>query len=178
LDLNDESIRALFQLIDELDFTEFTLESGDTRIVIRRGDPARSDSEAPSHQGMDELAARRAAEVQVPAEAPAPAPPPTPTLDTDAEPPDTTEVRAPMLGTFYRAPKPGEPPFVAVGDRVETGMVVGIIEVMKLMNSVTAPFAGVVADVCADNGQLVEFEQVLFRVIPDVEAEAGADVPP
>ena len=71
-----------------------------------------------------------------------------------------------MLGTFYRAPAPGEPPYVEVGMAVEPSTVVCLIEVMKMMNSVPAGAAGVVAEVCAENAALVEFGQPLFRLEP------------
>jgi biotin carboxyl carrier protein len=74
------------------------------------------------------------------------------------------EVASPMVGTFYRAPSPGAPPFVEVGSAVESGTQVCIIEVMKLMNSVVAGVSGVVAEVCAQNGAPVQYGDVLFRV--------------
>ena len=77
-----------------------------------------------------------------------------------------SEVPAPLLGAFYRAPKPGAAPFVEVGDSVEADTVIGIIEVMKLMNSVPAGIAGVVTEILAQNGQLVEHGQPLIRVRP------------
>jgi biotin carboxyl carrier protein len=75
-------------------------------------------------------------------------------------------VEAPMIGTFYRAPGPGEPPFVEVGSTVEPTTVVCIIEVMKMMNSVPAGVAGTVVEVCGENAQPVEYGQPLFRVQP------------
>jgi acetyl-CoA carboxylase biotin carboxyl carrier protein len=75
-------------------------------------------------------------------------------------------IDAPMLGTFYRAPAPGAAPFVEVGTRVEPDDVVCIIEVMKMMNSVTAGVAGTIAEVRVENAQLVEYGQPLFRVEP------------
>jgi acetyl-CoA carboxylase biotin carboxyl carrier protein len=77
------------------------------------------------------------------------------------------EITAPMVGTFYRAAAPDAPPFVEVGARVEEQTQVCIIEVMKLMSSVTAGARGVVAEVCRDNGDAVEFGDVLFRVLPE-----------
>ncbi len=71
---------------------------------------------------------------------------------------------APLLGTFYRAPKPGAPPFVEVGAAVEADTIVGIIEVMKLMNTVRAGVRGTVAEVLAADGALVEFGEILLRV--------------
>lgn len=74
-------------------------------------------------------------------------------------------MRAPFLGTFYSSPKPGEPVFVKPGDRVEPDTVVCIIEVMKLVNSITAGMAGVIAAVHARDGDLVEFDQPLFTLV-------------
>lgn len=73
-------------------------------------------------------------------------------------------VRAPLLGTFYRAPKPGAPPYVAVGDTVDAETVIGIIEVMKLMNPVRAGVSGTVAAITAEDSQLVEFDEPLMFV--------------
>ena len=79
---------------------------------------------------------------------------------------DGVAIVAPMLGTFYRAPAPGEAPFVDVGSAVEPDTIVGIIEVMKMMNSVHAGVAGTIAEVCAENGEPVEYGAPLFRVEP------------
>jgi acetyl-CoA carboxylase biotin carboxyl carrier protein len=73
-------------------------------------------------------------------------------------------VVSPLLGVFYRAPKPGEPPFVNLGDAVEEDTVVGIIEVMKLMNTVRAGVRGEVIAIPAQNGELVEYGETLMRV--------------
>jgi acetyl-CoA carboxylase biotin carboxyl carrier protein len=91
--------------------------------------------------------------------------------DDEAAPADATTdglltVAAPMLGTFYRAPAPGAPPFVDVGTRVEPETVVCLIEVMKMMNPVRAGVAGTIVEVCVDNAELVEYEAALFQVRP------------
>nr|WP_245713034.1 biotin/lipoyl-containing protein [Micromonospora nigra] len=83
-----------------------------------------------------------------------------------AEPPTRAVVRAPMVGTFHCAPEPGAAPYVAVGDRVRPGQVVGIVEAMKLMNEVTAERAGRVAEVLAVDGQPVEYDQPLLALDP------------
>jgi acetyl-CoA carboxylase biotin carboxyl carrier protein len=79
---------------------------------------------------------------------------------------DGVAIVAPMLGTFYRAPAPGEAPFVDVGSAVEPDTIVCIIEVMKMMNSVHAGVAGTIAEVCVENGEPVEYGSRLFRVEP------------
>ena len=75
-----------------------------------------------------------------------------------------TAVEAPLVGTFYQAPSPEEAPFVTVGQKVKKGDVVGIIEAMKLMNEITAPCDGIIETIDAENGQMVEFHQVLMRI--------------
>ncbi|KAE8765457.1 acetyl-CoA carboxylase biotin carboxyl carrier protein, partial [Georgenia thermotolerans] len=96
--------------------------------------------------------------------APAPAAPAPAGLSAHALPPGHVIVKAPMLGTFYRSPRPGEPAFAEVGDIVEADAVLCIIEVMKLMNSVPAGVRGEVAAVFARDGDLVEFDQPLYAI--------------
>ena len=82
----------------------------------------------------------------------------------------THVVRAPMVGTVYRAPEPGGRPFVQVGDRVVAGQVVAVIEAMKLMNRVESPWSGTLTEILVEDADVVEFDQVLARITP---AEAG-----
>lgn len=101
-----------------------------------------------------------------PAAAAAPAAPvPPPPASTDRT--GLVAVRSPAVGAFWVAPSPGQPPFVAVGDHVAADTQLAIVEVMKLMNPVTAPDAGEVVEVCAGNADLVEYDQVLFWLRPD-----------
>src|SRR5262249_19095517 len=79
---------------------------------------------------------------------------------------DGHPIKAPLVGTFYRASQPGAPPFVNEGDTVDAGQTVGIVEAMKLMNQVTADVAGKVAQIVAEDGQWVEFEQTLMLIEP------------
>jgi acetyl-CoA carboxylase biotin carboxyl carrier protein len=83
-------------------------------------------------------------------------------------------IRAPMLGTFYRAPSPGEKPFVEVGQRVRADDTVCLIEVMKLFNSIRAGVDGEVVEILADNGGLVEFDQPLIFIAPGAKVQADA----
>ena len=101
-----------------------------------------------------------------PGGAPGPAPAPG---GGDAEPAGAQlkEIRSPMVGTFYMAPEPGAAPYVKVGTRVNPGQTVCIIEAMKIMNEIEAELAGSVREVCVEDGQPVEFGQVLFRVDPN-----------
>jgi acetyl-CoA carboxylase biotin carboxyl carrier protein len=81
--------------------------------------------------------------------------------------PQLKEIRSPMVGTFYKAPEPGAEPYIKVGNRVTPGQTVCIIEAMKIMNEIEAEIAGVVREISVDDGQPVEFGQVLFRVDPN-----------
>jgi acetyl-CoA carboxylase biotin carboxyl carrier protein len=94
--------------------------------------------------------------------------PPVPSQGT--EPPDEPagpRITAPLVGTFYRAPGPGEPPFVEVGDVVSEGQQVGIVEAMKLMNPVEATHSGTVAEVLVEDGEMVEYSQPLIVLARD-----------
>ncbi|MGH7680151.1 MAG: acetyl-CoA carboxylase biotin carboxyl carrier protein [Gemmatimonadaceae bacterium] len=77
------------------------------------------------------------------------------------------EVKSPMVGTYYSAPEPGAKQFVAVGDRVQKGQTLCIIEAMKIMNEIESEFTGVVKDILAQDAQPVEYGQVLFRIDPN-----------
>jgi len=90
--------------------------------------------------------------------APAAAPAPASTLK---------EIKSPMVGTFYKAPEPGAEAYVKVGGRVATGQTVCIIEAMKIMNEIEAEVSGVIREILAEDGQPVEFGQVLYRVDPN-----------
>jgi acetyl-CoA carboxylase biotin carboxyl carrier protein len=81
-------------------------------------------------------------------------------------PSNETEIVAPVLGTFYRRQSPENPPLVEVGDTVEAGALLGLIEVMKTYHEVTAPVAGTIASVLAEDGHYVEYGQPLFRLSP------------
>ncbi len=86
-----------------------------------------------------------------------------------SEEPEGVVIPAPMIGTFYRSPGPGEPPFVEADDEVSTGQTIGIIEAMKIMNEIASEFSGKVAEFLVENGQPVEYGQPLLRLIPAVE---------
>lgn len=79
---------------------------------------------------------------------------------------DGIAIKSPMLGTFYRAPVPGEAPFVEVGSKVNADDIIGIIDVMKLMNTIKSGYRGVVKEICVENEQMVEFGQVLMVIDP------------
>jgi acetyl-CoA carboxylase biotin carboxyl carrier protein len=145
-ELSAEDVRRILELVDQSHFGELRLEMGDLRIYVRKaGVPPGPSS---------------------PAAAP-PAPEPEAPEPADPEPDGRlTYVTAPMVGTFYRAPAPDQPPFVEPGDTVAAGDAVGIIEVMKLFNSITAGVDGTVAEVLAENGAAVAHGQRLVAIEP------------
>jgi acetyl-CoA carboxylase biotin carboxyl carrier protein len=99
---------------------------------------------------------------------PAPAAHPEDTAPRALAPaPHLKEIRSPMVGTFYKAPEPGAEPYIKVGNRVTPGQTVCIIEAMKIMNEIEAEVAGTVREISVEDGQPVEFGQVLFRVDPN-----------
>jgi acetyl-CoA carboxylase biotin carboxyl carrier protein len=146
--LDDDDVREILRLIDSSGLDELRIETPGLSLHVRRGGaPASTAAEAPRPL--------------------APPPVPEPAAAVPLPSSGAVAVAAPMLGTFYRAEAPGAPPFVEVGDRVEVGSIVCLIEVMKLMNHVASDTAGRVVEVCAGDGELVEFGQPLVRVEPD-----------
>ena len=154
MSFSHDDVQRLIKLLDSSHFDELHLEAEGIKLTLRRnGAPAVSTAPAAAPSIAPPPPAR--------ATAVAPVVTAQPTSD-----PTLVEIRAPMLGTFYGAPKPGADPFVAIGARITADSAVGIIEVMKLMNSVAAGVEGVLVDVLVRDGDLVEFEQVLMRVRP------------
>ena len=151
MSLTAADVAEIMKLIEESTFDELNLEIDGIKLTLRRGGGAESSS-APA------VAAASAPPVAPATPAPAA---PTKVAVTD---PNVREVPAPLLGTFYRAPKPGAAPFVEVGSVVEEDTVVGIIEVMKLMNTVRAGLRGTVTEVLIRDGELVEYGAPLLRV--------------
>lgn len=163
MSFSHEDVQRLLQLLDSSHFDELHLEAEGVKLTLRRGGATSSPGAAASPPSAVASASGPRTLPEAPS-APAAVP-------VAAAPPATSdasllEVRAPMLGTYYGAPKPGAAPFVTVGGPVSADSAVGIIEVMKLMNSISAGVDGVVVEVLVRDGDLVEFDQVLMRVRP------------
>ena len=152
--LTAKDVAEIMRLLEQSSFDSLSLEMNGVKLNLRRGAavPAR---EVP----VSAAASQPAAESQ-----------PSRVQVRKTKPPSEAglaEVVSPLLGIFYRAPKPGEPPFVEVGSKVNEETVVGIVEVMKLMNSVHAGVKGEVVEILAANAALVEYGEVLLRVRPE-----------
>lgn len=159
--METKEIRQLLRALAEYEASEFTLDTGEYKLTVKRGAQvvvAAAPVAAPAVpvQSAAPVAAPAGGEV-----APATAPAAAPTSST------FTEVLAPIVGTFYASPSPDAPAFVSVGDHVKPGTVLCIIEAMKLMNEIEAEVAGVVREVAVGNEDPVEYGQVLFRIEPD-----------
>ena len=159
-----EDIENLIEQFKRSDWKEMHLKT-DTLEVFLSNDPA---ARAPVDPGASPVAPPAAADV-VPgtAEAVATTPPAASTAPSQITIPEgMVAVRAPNLGTFYRAPKPGAPAYVEVGQQIDADTEVCLIEVMKLFTPVKAGVAGTVREVCVDDAAMVEFEQVLVIIEP------------
>lgn len=154
MSISHDDVERIIRLLEASHFDELHLELDGLKLDLRRGGSQAGGLRVPAP------AAALAASTPVAADMPAAAPAAASVGD------GVLEVRAPMLGTFFRAPKPGAEPFVSIGSRVEPDTVIGIVEVMKLMNSVTAGVSGEVVEIVAPDAQLVEYDQVLVRVRP------------
>ena len=160
MELSEDDVLHILKLIDESHFDYFQLEVGDLKITVSKGDPIPLTPAAQS-------AVAAPTTVTAPKPAPAAAPAPKPEAPKAAPiPPGMAPITAPLLGTFYVAPEPGAPPFVKVGDTVTEDTTAGLIEVMKVFNSVRSGVKGVITEVVAQNGQFVEHGQTLFLVKP------------
>ena len=144
--LGPKDLDEVMTLFDRSGFAEMKLEAGDLKLHLRKHGAQPASTFAPT---------AAAAPVAAPALVLSQLPPPGA---------GEVDVPSPLLGVFYRAPKPGEPPFIAVGQTVEEDTIIGIVEVMKLMNSVRAGVRGEVIAVHAANAGLVEYDQPLIRI--------------
>jgi acetyl-CoA carboxylase biotin carboxyl carrier protein len=163
VNLSAEDVQEILQLLDAAQLDELHLETDRFTLTLRRSADGgwTQQSQVRSTPAVEAVEPARSAAGPAPSE---PAPP------VPGGPPSAAglwEVRAPLLGTFYRAPQPGAAPFVQVGSRVEEDTVVGIVETMKLMNSVAAGACGRVAEICLRDAQFVTQGTVLLRIDPE-----------
>ena len=160
--MNQKELKELIEFLIEKDIAEFELERGDVKVRIKRG------AEYPAPSAQPAIFAVPAVAGPV-AEAGSPGlgavAPPAPPKETVVEE-NLHMVKSPIVGTFYEAPSPGAPPFAKVGDTVEVGQVLCIVEAMKLLNEIESDVAGEVIKKLAVNGQPIEYGQELFAIRP------------
>lgn len=148
--MNIKDIKALAAVLQQADLTALEYSEGELRIRLERAAP------------------KTVAHCAVPACETAAAPVPAPALSPMEEKNDynnLNEVKAPMVGVFYAAPSPDAQPFVRVGDNVEKGQIICLIEAMKLMNDITAPVSGRIVDICAQDGAVLEYGQTIMKIV-------------
>jgi acetyl-CoA carboxylase biotin carboxyl carrier protein len=151
-----DEIRELIQLAMETGIAELEVQRGENRVRIRRGLAQGQEILIPATENVASSAPPSSRRVP-----PAPAVPVAPEPDANL-----VLVKSPIVGTFYEAPSPGAPPFVRVGDNIESGKVLCIIESMKLMNEIEAEIAGILESKLVRNGQPVEYGEALFAIRP------------
>jgi acetyl-CoA carboxylase biotin carboxyl carrier protein len=150
LSLTAKDVAEIMRLLEESTFDSLSLEMDGVKLSLQRRS-ARSAQRGDSPEPGAETTLSR------------------PMPGTKVKPPSEPgliDVTSPLLGIFYRAPRPGEPPFVEVGCKLEEDTIVGIIEVMKLMNSVRSGVRGEIVEFLATNGAPVEYGEILLRVRP------------
>jgi acetyl-CoA carboxylase biotin carboxyl carrier protein len=168
MELTEDDVLHILKLIDESKFDYFQLEVGELKITVSKGEPIPLASSSASARVTPSPASGVSEPSKATPAAPAPiAQNPAPKLDAQAAAAEgLVPITAPLLGTFYVAPEPGAPPFVQVGAAITEDTTVGLIEVMKVFNSVRASVKGTITQVVAQNGQFVEYGQTLFLVKP------------
>jgi acetyl-CoA carboxylase biotin carboxyl carrier protein len=156
--MSNDEIKELIQLVMDSGIAELELQRGDNRVRIRRSMGMMHDIAIPATGHSSNSTSESM--VQAPAA--------SASSSMTAAPPAANEtiVKSPIVGTYYDAPKPGDPPFVKVGDSVEPGQVLCIIESMKLMNEIESEAAGTVVAKLMENGRAVEYGEALFAIRP------------
>jgi acetyl-CoA carboxylase biotin carboxyl carrier protein len=149
--MTNQEIKELLQIFDESGVAEMEVQRGENRLRLRR---------APAVHELTAHSAPPAAHTHAPAPAPATAP------KGSGPDPSHTLIKSPIVGTYYDASSPEAGPFVKVGDTVEPGQVLCIIESMKLMNEIEAEIAGTLVHKLVENGRPVEYGEALFAIRP------------
>lgn len=167
-------IQELIRMMSKYKLTEFSLKEGDFKLVIRNQVSAEGtltpQMVVPVQQPVVTVAPP-APPVAAPAPAPAPAPAktettPTPSAADDDNNPRYKQIKSPMVGTFYRSSSPDKPPFIKIGDTVDVGSKVCIIEAMKLFNEIESELKGKIVKVLVEDASPVEYDQPLFLIDP------------
>ena len=146
-------LKTLIDLVSESNVSELEITEAEGKVRIVKAVPVAPSIVAPA------VTAAPTAPIAVTVPAPAPAPASAPAVPVELQ---GHVIKSPMVGTFYRAPSPGAPPFVEVGQAVKEGDPVCIIEAMKILNEIEADRAGIIKEILVENGQAVEYGQPLF----------------
>jgi acetyl-CoA carboxylase biotin carboxyl carrier protein len=155
MDLTQDEVLKILDLIEKSNFDYMQLQVGDLKLTVSKGNYVAGSSSAPAEKSQPQIKKE---------------PPKEKARARKTKPGataiDGAKIAAPMVGTFYAAPEPGAKPFVALGAKIDEETTVGLIEVMKVFNAVQSRVRGVIAEVCVQNGEFVEYGQTLFVVKP------------
>ena len=159
-------VDEILRIVDQFPAAEVRFEHGDLKLYVKRAGVGAAVAQ-PAAQPASQTAAQAVAPASAPATAnKSAAGKPTSKADRRGQ----TPIESPLMGVYYAAPAPGADPFVKPGQKVAKGADLCIIEVMKVMNNIKAPFAGVVVDIAAKNGAMVEAGQALMWIKPEGQA--------
>jgi acetyl-CoA carboxylase biotin carboxyl carrier protein len=162
MELTEDDVLEILKLFEQSKFDFLHLEEGERKITVSKGGYVSARADAPRAAPAPVTAASTASSATSAASAARSAPP-----DNAAPEPGLLPVAAPMVGKFYAAPAPTDPPYVEKGTKVAAGATVGLIEVMKVFTSIKTEQAGTIERILVSNGQFVEFGQTLFWLRPD-----------
>jgi len=163
--MNLKEIQDLLKLVNKLELKEFKMKNGEFEVAIKT-----KNFNKESGINLASVMPRQAQPVPAPAAVPAPAPTPPAKEEAKAEEnpnANLLEVKSPIVGTFYRSASPEKGPYKKIGDRIEKGEVVCIVEAMKLFNEIESEVSGTIVQVVAEDASPVEYDQVLFMVDPN-----------
>jgi acetyl-CoA carboxylase biotin carboxyl carrier protein len=155
MDLTQDEVLKILDLIEKSNFDYMQLQVGDLKLTVSKGNYVAGSSSAPAEKSQPQIKKEPPKEKA-----------PARKTKSGATAIDGAKIAAPMVGTFYAAPEPGAKPFVALGAKIDEETTVGLIEVMKVFNAVQSRVRGVIAEVCVQNGEFVEYGQTLFVVKP------------
>ncbi|MEL6441545.1 MAG: acetyl-CoA carboxylase biotin carboxyl carrier protein [Cyanobacteria bacterium J06621_8] len=158
MSINFQELRDLLGTISQTDITELVLKNDDFELTVRKEKTLVVPSQVTAAPSPS-IETAPVPKIEV-------APPPEETTAPALDDKKWVDITSPMVGTFYAAPAPDEDPFVSIGDRISKGDTVCIIEAMKLMNEIEGEVTGQIMEIAVQNGEPVEFGQVLMRVDP------------
>jgi acetyl-CoA carboxylase biotin carboxyl carrier protein len=158
MSLSHEDVVRIIQILGASHFDELNLEAEGVKLSIRRNGAGEAVAKEKAASATPHLKVTESTAPQIATQ--------TVIYPSAHGASGLIDIRAPMLGVFYGAPKPGAEPFISTGATVDKDTVIGIIEVMKLMNSVSARVQGIVVETLVNDGEMVEYDQVLARVRP------------
>lgn len=160
-------VEQIFSIIDQLNDVEIEFQSGDVKLWVKKARPDHQAGFSPKTSEAAVTTGSKPAEVPTPPLSANTVKPAASGKALSQIPTGAVEIKAPMLGRFFSAPSPTDPPYVTLGNHVREGDTIALLEVMKLFNTVTAELSGKVIEIRVKNGDMVEFGQTLFVIQPD-----------